>query len=931
MDSLLSLVTCSLCKKPFADVPKVLPGCLHVFCRPCLDNLPIALGSSPAPPTRPAGEDEVAAHHRETQEEKRSREFGTSVSSLYSTGSEDSKALGASCAEERDGVAKRELDLEDGLKFTPENTASSNVVEFGWISLSADTNESDGSSLCSSGDYKSPSTTGGSSKKKAKQRDSSLVTHSSTSSDISLSIICPKCGRSSALSAASGGLNALRTSYVALSQVSTYKAVQRLQSKLSNSGDGVRCDQCLNHEEPAVTYCGTCQQLMCNDHTKCHSLWKEFSVHNFFPLSSLCRSDSRHSSTSSGNGDSNIVGKKSEFFNANSGLKDSVMVRRLASPLSLGDIRCLKHSKQPAKFFCSMCEDLACVNCTSSTHKDSSREHDCISITPEMLKEKRAEVVKSLESLDDLVHDLDTLAGHLQTRMEAVAKKASLKKDEIEAVFNEIVDTLESRKLALFEEVDAIVSAPMTQLKVCEKKVDALRDHALDSRNFVQENLSFSGELGLLSLAGVISSHSTEVVSEYKNLLLPEEQEVEIPEIHFFETRNQLYDSIAEFGKVRKRKQFPSSSSPSSVSGKYSSSPPPAMKKPLSALSLRPFLRQGSLPAVCPLESSIDIFNTNLQDSLTGSYVYSSTLPHTGGGGGGKSPLKTPAISPVVIDFPKMAGIHLRDIRGLKGPSGIRVDRNFKLVVCEFGTHQVASVYQNGMEIHRLGREGEKGGQFLYPQSTACDSQGRMLVVDSMYRIQMFDRNGKFLKSVGTKGKGQLQFHDPVSVVIAPGNNKKVFVCERQNHRIQVLNPDLSFHSFIGKPGRGECEFYLPNDIALDRDSSQIYIADSGNHRIQILTLQGQFVRSFGKKGSAPGELSLPSHLCVDGEGVYVTEEGNHRLSVFSLNGMIIRFIGGGGKGSEVGQFHRPLGVAIDRNKTLYVCDSKNNRIQVFK
>ena len=133
--------------------------------------------------------------------------------------------------------------------------------------------------------------------------------------------------------------------------------------------------------------------------------------------------------------------------------------------------------------------------------------------------------------------------------------------------------------------------------------------------------------------------------------------------------------------------------------------------------------------------------------------------------------------------------------------------------------------------MSKLGKEGNKQGNFCYPQSTECDNAGKMLVVDQMCRMQMFDKNGKFLKSVGTKGRGQLQFMGPVSMAIS--QDKQVFICERENHRIQVLDKELTFQRFIGERGQNECEFYFPSGIV---------ISDGGHN--QVVSLDGTFVRS---------------------------------------------------------------------------------------
>lgn len=823
MDALSIKTSCSMCQLLLEDEPKVLPGCLHVFCLSCLNKLPIA----------------------------------------FSTRSRDEPE--GDCTSQPDpdltqntGKVEHEVPLK-GASPTPVGWLAVDKNHFGTIPLPIDT--------CSplpdnSLDLKlgTPPDLDAINSKPNNSESCSFF------SDQYLSISCPKCRRTS--SVPHGGFRKFQTSYVTSNMAATYKAVKVLQIKLP----GQKCEQCVD-QIPAASYCATCQQLICEDHLKCHRMWKEYAVHQFFPISSL----------STG--------------------KDGHMIKLLTPFLSLGEFKCSKHSRESDnryKFFCSTCEDLACTYCTLSTHKDGPN-HTCVTVTPEIVSEKRQSVMKALERLNNLVDDLDALAGEIQTQYDLITKRATSVKDSVDAVFTEIIDTLHSRKLALFDEVDMKTSSPLTKLNTCSKNVDTFKQHVLESRNFVQDNLNSEGDLGLLSVAGVISGYSLSVEQEYRELL--PKGKVQIPKIDFVEGRDRLYDCIATFGNVH-------SNQPTDETHKtsYARTPPLYQKLQQTATLSRSRAYQSSLE---------DIFSANLVDSLTGTYVYPPPI----------LPYSDDTTSPVVTDVPMVAGVHVRTLEGLNRPSGIRVDDSFRVIACEFGTHQVFTFDQSGVEVaDRVGRKGDRNGQFLYPQCTYSDGDGKMLVVDSCYRVQLFDKGGKFLRSVGSKGKGCLQFMDPVSVVMSP--DKRVFVCERENHRIQVLKSDLSFSHFIGKPGRKECEFYLPNDIAITR-CGHLYVADSGNHRIQILTLDGSFIGTFGKKGSGLGQLCHPTHLCVDSEGVFVSEEGNHRVSVFNLNGVFIRTIGQ--KGVATGQFNRPMGVAIDRNKSLYVSDSKNNRIQVFK
>ena len=150
-----------------------------------------------------------------------------------------------------------------------------------------------------------------------------------------------------------------------------------------------------------------------------------------------------------------------------------------------------------------------------------------------------------------------------------------------------------------------------------------------------------------------------------------------------------------------------------------------------------------------------------------------------------------------------------------------------------------------------------------------------------------------------------------------------MYICDKDNHRIQILNADLTFSSSfgVGSYGSGGGQFNYPRDVALD-NTGNVYVADGlGHSNIQVFTAEGEFLMKFGKKGSGDGELNDPSGVSIDSDGiVYVTEDGNHRVSMFTSEGQFLRSFGTKG----------PFGIAVDRDGFVYVSDYGNHRIQIF-
>ena len=56
-------------------------------------------------------------------------------------------------------------------------------------------------------------------------------------------------------------------------------------------------------------------------------------------------------------------------------------------------------------------------------------------------------------------------------------------------------------------------------------------------------------------------------------------------------------------------------------------------------------------------------------------------------------------------------------------------------------------------------------------------------------------------------------------------------MCDRGNHRVQILNTELEYVNSFGCYGDGDGQFNCPNDIAQDR-AGNLYAADTNNNRV---------------------------------------------------------------------------------------------------
>jgi DNA-binding beta-propeller fold protein YncE len=214
------------------------------------------------------------------------------------------------------------------------------------------------------------------------------------------------------------------------------------------------------------------------------------------------------------------------------------------------------------------------------------------------------------------------------------------------------------------------------------------------------------------------------------------------------------------------------------------------------------------------------------------------------------------------------------------------------------------------------------------PSGLTVDSAGRVLVADThFYRVLVYDRQGGLLQQIGdgVQGTAPGRFGYPTDVVV--DHLGQFYVSEYGDFdRIQVFSPDGRFVRQWGGHGYEPGQFLRPRALAIDA-AERLYVADSCNHRIQVFDLAGDLVRAWGERGSGPGQMAFPYDVALAPDGaLFVCEYGNSRVQKFSPTGESLGLWGRPGR--EPGCLDNPYALAVDRSGAVHVVDSGNHRLE---
>ena len=247
-------------------------------------------------------------------------------------------------------------------------------------------------------------------------------------------------------------------------------------------------------------------------------------------------------------------------------------------------------------------------------------------------------------------------------------------------------------------------------------------------------------------------------------------------------------------------------------------------------------------------------------------------------------------------------GNYVREIgEGLYGfafAHAVRVDPQDNIWAVDEGTNMVIKFNPEGRVLMVLGRRPEPGEAsretpdpytFNRPTDVAWDAAGNIFVSDGYgnSRVVKYDRNGRFIAAVGSKGNAPGQLNLPHTIATdAKGN---VYVGDRSNSRIQVFDNDLTFKAIYDQVGApwavcitpGPHQYLYSSNSNPDNNNAQI---EAVTGEIYKMELDGTIVGKFGYAGKKPGEFGTVHEIdCRNPNELLVSEITTWRVQKLTL------------------------------------------------
>ena len=247
-------------------------------------------------------------------------------------------------------------------------------------------------------------------------------------------------------------------------------------------------------------------------------------------------------------------------------------------------------------------------------------------------------------------------------------------------------------------------------------------------------------------------------------------------------------------------------------------------------------------------------------------------------------------------------------------PNGIAINpENDSIYICDGGNDRV-QVYNKSFEF--VFQFTDKMGMPI----GICIKQNKVYVTQfDSHCLNVYSTEGTYLKSVGMKGKRELEFDIPRGLDISTDTDR-IYIAEFDNDRVQCLNLDLTFNSFIDN-------VLGAKDVKLI--SNEIIVLSLQNPCVSLYTYSHQLIREMIPRGEGYPVVT-PCFVSIDESlNILITDFAHHCVYVFSFEGVLIHRFGKAGR--KRGNFIDPRGIAIDvEGRILVASKNPNSCIQVF-
>jgi DNA-binding beta-propeller fold protein YncE len=239
-----------------------------------------------------------------------------------------------------------------------------------------------------------------------------------------------------------------------------------------------------------------------------------------------------------------------------------------------------------------------------------------------------------------------------------------------------------------------------------------------------------------------------------------------------------------------------------------------------------------------------------------------------------------------IFDFPRQKYTYISHPgrQHFQAPQCVAVDEHDNIYVTDSEAGKIFVFDASGKFRSAIGSLKGGEGFFKHPTGIAVDSAAQRIYVSDTYRHKIFvlDLQGNVVQTFGTRGSDRGEFNFPTELRL---HGQELAVVDALNFRVQLLDRSGQPLLSIGRIGEVSGTMFRPKGVDEDAEGN-LYVVDALFDTVQVFDREGRLLYYFGRTGTGPQEFQLPAGLLIGRENrIYVVDSFNRRVQVFRYTG----------------------------------------------
>ncbi|MDP2865428.1 MAG: NHL repeat-containing protein, partial [Elusimicrobiota bacterium] len=217
----------------------------------------------------------------------------------------------------------------------------------------------------------------------------------------------------------------------------------------------------------------------------------------------------------------------------------------------------------------------------------------------------------------------------------------------------------------------------------------------------------------------------------------------------------------------------------------------------------------------------------------------------------------------------------------------------------------------------------------------APDKYGNLYAINSREgKGKELSETGELIGTFGTRGKGKSEFKNLRDIAI--DETGLIYLCDDENKKVVMIKLEGS-ETGAGLPLASILDrFTLNGPVSKAAFKAEVFAVTPDGKIVawlpearEIALIDGASKKTLIKEGKLQGQVRAPRGIFVDAKGlIYVADTGNDRIQIFKADGSFDNMFGE--SGSDEGQFRMPSSVAVNNKGKIFVADTRNKKIKAF-